>query len=113
MELQNLDLWLKPEDVEPEAQLVFIDAGERGLIPGAPGKEDTETFEIGVRLPNNEKRIWTMNKTSQRAVAQTYGINTEKWINKPVTVFVSKQNVTGTMKKVIYARVPERLEEKI
>lgn len=109
----DLNLWLRPEDVEPESVITFIDAGERGLIAGKPSEEDIETFEIGVILPNGEKRIWTMNKSSQRAVAQTYGIKTEEWINKPVTVYVSKQNVRGTEKKVIYARVPEKIEEQV
>jgi len=104
----ELDLWLKAEDVEPEAVINFLDAGEKGSIPGGEGKPDTETFEILVLLANGEKRKWTMNKTSQRAVAQGYGINTDEWINKPVTVFVSTQNVSGVMKKVIYARVPEK-----
>lgn len=103
----DLDLWLKPEDVKPEARLIFMDAGERKQIPTAEGEEPRETFEIGVKLPSGEKRIWTMNKTSQRAVAQKYGIDTEKWINMPVDVYVSPQNVRGVIKEVIYARTPK------
>ena len=60
-----------------------------------------------MELPNGDKKTWTMNKTSQRAIAQTFGTNTDLWKDKKIVVFVSEQNVNGTMKKVIYARVPE------
>ena len=103
----DIELWLRPEDVKPEASLVFANAGEKSKIPGKEGEEDTETFEIDVTLPNGETRKWTMNKTSQRAIAQIYGINTDKWIGQSVEVYVSKQNVRGAEKEVIYARVPK------
>ena len=102
----DLDLFLKADDVGKEATLTFLDAGDFGEI-ATPGPDDNiKTFDINVKLPSGEKRLWTMNKTSQRAVAQTYSQDTEKWIGKPVTVFVTEQNVGGVMKKVIYARVP-------
>lgn len=102
----DLNLWLKAEDVEPEATLMFLDEGEKGTIPGGAGKEDTPTFEIGVQLPSGNKRQWTMNMTSQRAVAQAYGVDTKLWIGKPVKVYTAQGNVGGTMRKIIYARVP-------
>jgi hypothetical protein len=49
-----------------------------------------------------------MNMTSQRAVAQAYGIDTKQWIGKSVKVFVAQANVRGTMRKIIYARVPAK-----
>ena len=106
--MPELDIarYLKPEDVEPEAELVFITAGEKSFIPGKEDKPDTPTFEITVEFKNKEQRLWTMNKTSQKAVATTYGTNTDKWVGKKVVVFVQEQNVRGTMKKVIYAKVP-------
>lgn len=103
----ELDLWLRPEDVKPESTLVFLNVGETGKIAGKEGEADTETFEIDVELPSGETRKWTMNKTSQRAIAQIYGINTDAWKGKTVEVYVSKQNVRGAEKEVIYARVPK------
>lgn len=103
----ELDLWLKPEEVQPESVLKFLNAGENSEIPQGEGKEPTPTFEIGVSLPNGDIRKWTMNKTSQRAVAQAYGTDTNNWVGKSVSVFISTQNVSGKMKQVIYARVPE------
>ncbi|MCK5138345.1 MAG: hypothetical protein KAQ85_00750 [Thermodesulfovibrionia bacterium] len=103
----ELNLWLKAEDVEPEAVIRFINAGQASKIPGKEGEPDTPTFEIDVVIPSGDKRRWTMNMTSQRAVAQTYGVNTDLWVDKDVAVYVSKQMVRGKEKKVIYARVPE------
>ncbi len=103
----ELDEWLKPEDVKPEAELVFVDAGAPGEIPAEEGKPAKKTFEITVEFKDGQKRKWTMNMTSQRAVSQTYGKNTDTWIGKKVTAYTSPQNVRGTMKDVIYARVPK------
>lgn len=103
----DLEAWLKAEDVDPEAELEFIDGGGHGEIPGKDGVAPTKVFEIGVKFKNGETRKWTMNMTSQRAVATTYGTNSDKWVGKKVVVFVTDQNVRGTMKKVIYARVPK------
>lgn len=103
----DLDTWLKANDVSPEATIRFSNAGSKGKIAGEGDKPGVETFEIGVLLSNGDKRLWTMNMTSQRAVAQTYGTNTDDWVNKLVKVYVTNQNVRGTMKDVIYARIPE------
>ena len=104
----DLSLWLQAEDVEPEAVIYFVDEGERGTIAKPEGEKDVETFEITVKLPDTKNKIWTMNLTSQRAVAKGYGTDTSLWINRPVDVFVTTQNVRGTMKDVIYAKVPNK-----
>ena len=102
----DLSLWLQPDDVKPEATLYFVDEGQNGVIAKPEGEKDIETFEITVKLPDTKNKIWTMNLTSQRAVAKAYGTDTKLWINQPVDVFVTTQNVRGTMKEVIYAKVP-------
>lgn len=102
----ELSEWLKGEDIGKEAQLRFSDEGKNTEIPQGEGAAPKKAFEIGVLLPDGTKKIWTMNMTSQRAVAQTYGKNTKEWINKIVTVFTQDENVRGTMRKTIYARVP-------
>lgn len=102
----ELNVWLKAEDIGTESTVIFENEGENAEILQGEGVPPVQSFEISVMLPNNESKIWTMNKTSQRAVAQTYGLDTKQWIGKPVVVFVTDQNVRGTMKKVIYARIP-------
>lgn len=103
----DLDPWLKGEEIRPEAKLVFINQGEVKKIPQGEGKEQKEVFEIKVQLPNTQIRLWTMNRTAQRAVAQSYGMNTDTWVGKSVRAFVQDENVMGTMRAVIYARIPE------
>jgi len=103
----DLELWLKADDFENDEEVEFTDAGEKTEIPTPNGEENKEGFEIGIKLPNGESRKWTMNKTSQRAVAQKYGVLTDRWVGKKVKLFKADQNVRGEMKQVIYARVPE------
>ena len=103
----DLDLWLTPEDIPAETVVYFIDEGEKNVISKPGDEEDIPVFNITVKLPDTKNKVWTMNKTSQRAVAKAYGTDTNLWINRPVTLFVTEQNVMGTMKKVIYAKVPE------
>ena len=105
----DLSLWLQPDDVKPEATLYFVDEGQNGIIAKPEGEKDVPTFEITVKLPDTKNKIWTMNLTSQRAVAKGYGTHTPDWIGKQITVFVTTQNVRGTMKKVIYAKVPDKV----
>lgn len=102
----ELEEWLKGEDVEPEADLIFIDEGAQKMLPQEGDTPDKKVFEIKVSLPSKEIKLWTMNVTSQRAVAQTYGKNTKEWVGKTVKVFVTTQPVGKVMRKVIYARIP-------
>ena len=52
----DVDLWLRGEDVAPEKELIFTDSGERGEIPKEGEKENVETFEIGVELPDKTRK---------------------------------------------------------
>ena len=108
----ELEKWLRPDDIKGDMELVFVDEGEKGEIPKDEGQKPVETFEISVEFNKGERKLWTMNKTSQRAVAGAYGTDTKQWIGQTVTVFLADQNVHGEMKKVIYARVPEVKAEK-
>ena len=102
----NINMWLVAADVEKCNTGKFVDEGEVSAIPGEGDKPGKPTFEIGIRLNNDVERVWTINKTSQLAIAKIYGSDTKSWVGKPFTLFVSEQNVNGTMKKVIYARTP-------
>ena len=103
----DLQQFLGPDDIGKENNVKILDEGKAGLIRGGEGKPDVETFEIGVILPMGDKKIWTMNKTSQRTLASVWGKDTKQWINKTATLYTVDQNVRGTMKKVIYARTPK------
>ena len=103
----DIEEFLRPEDVGAEVEVKIVDAGKAGTIRQGEGQEDVKTFEIGVTFPSGEKRIWTMNKTSQRTLASVWGKNTDAWVGKVAKLFTTDQNVRGTMKKIVYARTPQ------
>lgn len=96
----DLDLFLKPEDVKDGITVEFLNEGEK-ISKEQTGFEQ-DSFNISIKLPDNSKRSWTMNKTSQRYVAGLYGIDTKKWLGKRVTLKTTDVNVRGVMKKAIY-----------
>jgi len=101
-ELTDLDLFLKPEDVVGEIQVTFQDTGRR-VSKDETGFEK-DSFEITIKLPNGQNRVWTMNVTSQRMVARKLGTNTDTWVGKNVSLIKTEQNVRGKMKEVIYVK---------
>lgn len=102
VEIPNLDLFLTAADVPAETEAEFIDEGK--VVPKEETGFDSNTFDITIKLPNGAKRVWTMNKTSQRAVARHYGTDSKAWIGRKVVLHTSEQNVRGEMKKVIYVK---------
>ena len=106
--MPTLDIaeFLRGEDIAPEANVRIANEGKEGEIPMGEGKEPKKSFEIGVILQSGEKKTWTVNMTSQRALASKWGKDTSKWVNQTATLFTQDVNVRGTPRKVIYARVP-------
>jgi hypothetical protein len=80
--------------------LVLLDPG-RFVEPEESGL-DRLTFRIKVRLPDQRTKIWTMNKTTRRELAEAYGDDTENWVGKPVRVEIVQMKVRGQTKGVIY-----------
>lgn len=97
--------YLKGEDIGTESVITFltphedISAEETGL--------DKDTAQIMINLPNGTRRIWTMNKTSQRMLVGLLGSNSDTWVGKTATLYTLEQNVRGEMKKVIYVRATQ------
>ena len=104
----DVDLFLRADDIKPETKVLITDAGSPGEIPGEEGKPATPTFELGIELPDGNRRKWTMNKTSQRAIATVLGTNTDDWVGKTATLYTVEQNVRGKIIDVIYARLPKK-----
>ena len=99
--------WLQPLDIEDkEVELTFLNEGEYRDIK-TQSRDLKRKLEIGVELPNGVEKDWTMNDTSVKAVATAYGKDSKAWIHKKVIVFLVKQNVGGSIKDVIYAKVPQ------
>lgn len=104
----EIETWLRPEDlnVGTDTAVVFLDEGRVGEF--VKDGESKPTFEITVSLSPKENRVWTMNKTSQRAVASAYGSDTKSWVGKTVKLYVAETVISGKLKKVVYARAPDK-----
>jgi len=99
----NIGIYLRSDDIKDEDELEFTDEGEESIIKKKDGSEG-KIFSISIVLPSGEPRTWTMNLTSQRAVATKLGTDTKKWVGRKVRVYKLKQNIQGIIKDVIYAR---------
>jgi len=85
--------WLTPEDVKTHGRVTFT--GESRKVPKSETGFKDDSFEIVVKLPNNEPRSWTMNKTSQRAVARQLGFDELSWMDHTVPLKVVPMNIGG------------------
>lgn len=92
--------WLRPSDIHDGDIVTITDEGRNRSADETPfGRE---VFEIHVRLPSGEEKLWTMNGTTQRRCAEAWGDETKAWIGKKVQVQLREQGVRGTMRTVIY-----------
>ena len=104
----EISQWLDPIDVDTDPfRCVFADEGDYKDMNLKDGSTKS-VFEISIDLPNHETKSWTMNKTSQKAVATAYGKDTALWVGKEVELFKVDQMVGKEMRKVIYARIPQK-----
>lgn len=112
VELNDLNVWLKAEDIEESDVVTFQNEGR--TVPKEESGFDEDGFEIEIILPKGTKRVWTMNKTAQRAVARDYGFDTKKWIGKTAILGKTKMNVRGKERDVITVRGTKAVvEEKV
>lgn len=96
--------YLSPDKVKTEEQIVFMDEGE--IVP-SNFDEKKNVFQITIQVVGREKEgdyTWSMNKTTQKAIAKEYGKDTKEWIGKMADIEVLQQNVRGTVRDVVYAK---------
>jgi len=96
----NARPWLRPSDVHDGDIVTIIEEGRKRDANETPFNR--AVFEIAVRLPSGEEKIWTMNRTTQRRCIEAWGNETKNWIGKRLRIELRVQNVRGVMKKVIY-----------
>ncbi len=101
-----LDKNLSPDDIRPEKTIRFVDAGHFDTFDDKEAGEGAkkDVFFINILLPSGEKRLWRMNKTSQKSVMALYGRDTTKWVNNLVDLFTQPMVVQGKNVEAIYAR---------
>jgi hypothetical protein len=100
MPVLTLGEWLRPSDLKDGDILTIADEGTVRSASETPfGRE---VFEIRVRLPGGEEKVWTMNLTTQRRLIDAWGKDTRSWVGRKVRVQLQQQNVRGIVKTVIY-----------
>ena len=92
--------WLRPSDVKDGDIVTIVGEGQKRSANETPFKR--AVFEIPVRLPSGEQKIWTMNRTTQRRCMEAWGNETRNWVGKRLRIKLKEQNVKGVMKTVIY-----------
>ena len=107
MVVLDIKPFVDPDEVVGEPEVLIVSEGEQVEIRVDDKEDPKKAFQLVIKLPNGMERLWTVNKTSQRTIARKYTTDTKVWVGKKVVLFLVAQNVRGTMKKVIYARLPE------
>ncbi len=78
-----------------------VESGIQTPMKMRDGQEE-EKLILPIKFSTGVKHLWIPNATSQKALRKRWGDDTEKWIGKKATFEVTKQNVMGEMKDVIY-----------
>ena len=95
--------YLNGENVK--ANEIIEIAGE-GTVQSIDDKQHPGQTKQVLNVPvisKGEKKVWTPNKKSGRALTKVWGDETKNWIGKKFAVNLIKQNVFGEVKDVIYA----------
>lgn len=99
------DIYLTSAEIIKLADKTFTiaKASSYKSMPQQDGKE-VEKLVVPVKLSNAKVRDWIPNKTSVRKIVELYGDNTDDWIGKKAEFMITKQNVRGDMKDVIFVK---------
>jgi len=81
-----------------------IGAGGHDSGTDEHGEPYTKPF-VCVEFPDKYECRYYPNKTSQKLLAGFFGTNTDNWVGKAITFTTQRQNVSGTMRDVVYAEV--------
>lgn len=95
--------YLKGDEVKTELEVTFLSPHEEVTYENDDGTEK-HSSQILIELPNKEKRLWSMNKTSQQTLVRQLGSNSDKWTGQKATLISIASNVMGQLKQVIYAK---------
>ena len=105
--VNDLNHFLTATDVTDGDILVFKNAGElveQDFSDEKDGSDIRTVLNIEVLIPSGKTKMVSPNKTSRNSLAEVYGVDTEKWAGKKAIVEIIKQNVRGTIRKVIYLK---------
>ena len=99
------DIYLTAAEVIKLTDKTFLiaKAGSYKSMPQQDGKE-VNKLVVPVKLSNSKVRDWIPNKTSIRKLVELYGDNTDDWLGKKAEFMITKQNVRGDMKDVVFVK---------
>lgn len=118
VELEDLETknYLNPEeDVSQTHGATAVIASEAEYVSKTYKNQTKRKLEVTLVMItpdsiNGQERVFTMNKTTERALAKDWGTNTAEWLQKKMHIFKSKASIDGELKDVLYA---EPLKEKV
>lgn len=101
VEIENVGNYLSANDIGDRGKKVKILA-EGSYIEKIFKDEKRRRLEIPLLLPNGEKKVWTLNRTSESVMAGILGKDTKEWVGKEVYLISVNQIVQGSLKQIIY-----------
>ena len=67
-----------------------------------PFESETGKHELKVKLGDNEYD-WLANNTSLKVLVTAFGKESDNWVGKTIKLYSVEQNVSGTVRQVVYA----------
>jgi hypothetical protein len=94
--------YLRAEDLKGGDVTEVTIVSEGRIRPAEESRFGRETFELDVRLPSGEEKIWTLNQTTIRRLIEAYGDDTAGWVGKKVRLVVERMVVRKEPRNVIF-----------
>lgn len=94
------DPYLNVDEVESGVELTVV--GKPYIVPAEETKWGKPRGRAVVKLPNGERRTWTMNNTTWDRCVSVFGVDPEKWVGKKVKLDVQMMSVRGEPRKVLF-----------
>lgn len=88
------------EDLNDGDTITFVDAGNVEMSE----KYGREQLIIRVKLKDGNEKKLSVNKTSAQSLSEKYGDDTDQWVGKQAVAEITKQNVGGKVKFVVYLK---------
>lgn len=88
--MQDSD-WLRAYDLQGKDYTVTIDKVVAGEVTGEKGKKSKKP----VAFFRGAKKPLALNSTNCKTVARMYGTDTDQWVGKQITLFVSTTQKDG------------------
>jgi hypothetical protein len=90
----------KDEDIKDGDLVKFLDPGE--VVTGQYG--DQKVF--AVETPQGKYSV-NLNQTSENSLVEFLGDDSEQWVGKECKAMLNTENVSGTMRRVLYFVHPD------